>query len=146
MNRDLLKADLIRDEHLMLHAYDDATGLLLHPGYLLQGHPSIGVGRALDTNGITHVESMILLDDDLDVVIPGVRRALPWFVGLDEVRQRILCNMAFNMGIQGMLGFTKMLAAIRAGDHNTAAKEMLKSKWANQTGERAERLSRLMLT
>ena len=57
----------------------------------------------------------------------------------EEVKA-IITNMAFNMGKKGVAGFDKMLAAIKAQDWETAAKEMEDSKWFNQVGDRAKRL------
>jgi lysozyme len=37
-----------------------------------------------------------------------------------------------------------MLAALEQGDYETAAKEMLDSKWARQVGDRANRLAKMM--
>ena len=39
-----------------------------------------------------------------------------------------------------------MLAAMEQGDYQTAAKEMLASKWAVQVGRRAVELSKIMQT
>jgi lysozyme len=54
--------------------------------------------------------------------------------------ENILVNMAFNLGATRLRKFKKMLAAIEAGDYNTAADEMIDSKWYNQVGRRSRRL------
>ena len=64
--------------------------------------------------------------------------------GLDEVRQSVLLNMCFNLGIKGLLEFKNTLAFIDAGDWERAANGMLASKWAKQVGKRAIELSELM--
>jgi len=53
-------------------------------------------------------------------------------------------DMAFNMGVPRLCKFKKMWAAIYAGDYNTAAIEMLDSRWATQVGTRAIKLSKAM--
>ena len=63
---------------------------------------------------------------------------------LDEVRQSVLLNMCFNLGIKGLLEFKNTLAFIDAGDWERAANGMLTSKWAKQVGRRAIELSELM--
>ena len=73
-------------------------------------------------------------------------RALPWVTQLNEVRQRVLVDMAFNMGIVGLLSFKRTLATIQAGDYQQAATMMLDSRWAGQVGQRAERLAHMMVT
>jgi lysozyme len=52
--------------------------------------------------------------------------------------------MAFNLGISGLLKFKKTLKLIEEGNYKLAAKEMLKSKWANQVKNRAKHLSIMM--
>lgn len=126
--------------------------LRLHEGERLKpyrctaGKLTIGVGRNLEDRGITAAESAFLLSNDIDAVWTEVQRALPWVAGLDDVRQRVLHDMAFNLGIVGLLGFRRTLAAIEAGQYQQAATMMLDSRWARQVGGRAERLSRMMAT
>jgi len=62
------------------------------------------------------------------------------------VRQRVLLDMAFNLGISGLLKFKRTLKAIRAKQYEKAAEMMLDSRWATQVGQRAKRLSKMMAT
>ena len=48
--------------------------------------------------------------------------------------------MAFNLGINRLKKFKKFLAALQESDFETAAKEMIDSRWAEQVGPRATRL------
>lgn len=130
MNRDQLRAALIQDEGRRLKPYRDSLGVL-----------TIGVGRNLDTVGISARESDILLDNDIDAAIADCRKAFPWFDGLDSVRQGVLVNMAFNLGIVKLKKFTQTLAAVKRGDYAAAARGMLASKWATQVKGRAARLA-----
>jgi lysozyme len=126
--------------------------LRLHEGERLKpyrctaGKLTIGVGRNLEDRGITRDESAMLLSNDIGAMEAEVLRALPWVTQLNEVRQRVLIDMAFNMGIVGLLNFKRTLATIQAGDYQQAATMMLDSKWAKQVGQRAERLARMMAT
>ncbi len=126
--------------------------LRLHEGERLKpyrctaGKLTIGIGRNLEDRGITAAESAYLLGNDIAAVQQQVLNALPWAAQLDDVRQRVLLDMAFNMGIGGLLSFKNTLATIKAGDYTKAAAMMLDSKWAGQVGQRAERLSRMMAT
>jgi lysozyme len=65
---------------------------------------------------------------------------------LNDVRQRVLVDMAFSMGVVGLLNFKRTLATIQAGDYQQAATMMLDSRWAKQVGQRVERLARMMAT
>lgn len=126
--------------------------LRLHEGERLKpyrctaGKLTIGVGRNLDDRGITAQESAMLLENDIDAVEWDLRAALPWVQELDEVRQRVLLDMCFNLGLTGLLGFKRTLAAIKGGQYARASAMMLQSRWATQVGERATRLSQMMMT
>jgi len=133
MNREHLRRQLIRHEGLALKPYRDTTG-----------HLTIGVGRNLTDQGLTHEEAMALLDHDLVRVEREVRTAIPWFFELDDVRQGVLCNMAFNLGITKLLEFHETLTAIHRRDYMAAAAHMLDSYWARQVGHRAVELAEAM--
>jgi lysozyme len=126
--------------------------LRLHEGERLKpyrctaGKLTIGVGRNLDDRGITPAESAMLLANDISAVETELLRALPWASQLDEVRQRVLLDMAFNLGLPGLLEFRRTLATIQAGRYQQAAAMMLDSKWAAQVGQRARRLSQMMVS
>lgn len=133
------RAALIRQ--IRLH-----EGERLKPYRCTAGKLTIGVGRNLDDRGITSEESAMLLDNDIRLLEVELFRALPWASALDDVRQRVLLDMAFNLGLPGLLQFKRTLEAIRTGQYQQAATMMLDSLWARQVGQRAERLSRMMAT
>lgn len=72
--------------------------------------------------------------------------ALSWWRNLNDERQDVLVNMAYNMGVQGLLKFDHMLEACEGEDYAEAAAHMLESKWATQVSSRAKRLAKQMLT
>ena len=96
--------------------------------------------------GITPEESAYLLSNDIDKRQAELLRRAPWTATLDPVRFGALLNMAFQLGVDGLLGFTNTLALIHAGDYPGAAAGMLQSKWAQQTPARAQRLAQQMAT
>ena len=128
-----LKIELTRDEGLRLKPYRDTVGKL-----------TIGIGRNLDDVGISQDEAMHLLDNDIARTTAALDKAIPWWRSLNDVRQRVVVNMAFNLGVAGLLGFKNTLAAMKAGRYADAAGGMLASKWATQVGERAKRLADMM--
>ena len=130
-----LREQLARDEGLRLKPYRDDTG-----------HLTIGIGRNLDAEGISMAEADFMLDNDITAVTADVYSHLDWAYTLSEARRGVLLNMAFNLGIAGLLGFRHFLAAMKVGDWDTASKEMLDSHWAVQVGDRAHRLSHQVLT
>jgi lysozyme len=129
---------LRRDEGEVLHAYDDHLGFA-----------TIGVGRLIDKRkggGISAQESAYLLSNDVARVDAELRSRLPWFGQLDEVRQAALLNMGFQLGIAGLMEFTRSLACIRDGRFAEAETHLLQSKWATQTPARAKRVAHQIFT
>ncbi len=107
------------------------------------GIPTIGYGTKLP---ITEPEALLLLQSRLDPIIPQLQAALPWFNTLDGVRETALVAMAYQLGVEGVLGFHSMLAAIGTQDWQAAHDAALASKWAQQTPERAQETAQLILT
>ena len=100
MNRQLLLEQLERHEGLRLKPYRDTVGKL-----------TIGYGRNLDDRGISEDEAGFMLDNDIDLVVAELER-MPLFLSLNPVRQVVLANMAFNMGMPTLLTFRRMLGAL----------------------------------
>ena len=144
MDTALMVAELTRDESCRLVAYDDATGAPIKPGTTVKGHCTIGVGRALDARGISPAEAQYLLSNDIAAFTLGLQQAYTWFNGLDDVRQRCLINMAFNLGLGGLATFRSMLGCVAAQDYDGAAGAMEASVWYTQVGARAHRLTLAM--
>jgi lysozyme len=88
----------------------------------------------------------LLLANDIAEKTAQVLEALPWAARLSEPRLAVLINMAFQMGIRGLLRFKRMLGSVEDGQYDEAAMEMVDSLWAQQTPERAKRLAKQMLT
>lgn len=116
-------------------------------GYNLDANPlklsSSEIVHALK-NGMAEQEAERLLTRMVGRCIDQLDTGIPWCVDIDPVRHDALINMAYNLGIVGLLKFTKTLALIKAGDYPKAADEMLKSKWASDVGHRAVELSAQM--
>lgn len=114
------------------------------------GWDTIGVGRLVDSrkpgSGLRPSEIDFLLQNDIDDRVEALTRRLPWFQDLDDARRGVLLNMAFQLGIEGLLGFKNTLKLIETGDYAGAAKNMLLSKWATQTPARAKRMAEQMRT
>lgn len=107
---------------------------------------TIGYGRNIEERGISEDEAEYLLNNDIKLSEGELSKAFPWFSNLTPVRQAVLINMHFNMGLTRLKGFIKALPAIERGDYKTAAAEMLDSKWARQVGKRADELAKQMET
>lgn len=137
MTDDEFLAWLTKEEGKVKYAYQD------HLGYW-----TIGVGRLIDKKkggGLSDDEIAYLLKNDVDKVVQQVNTALPWASKLTSNRRAVLYAMAFQMGINGLLGFKNTLKMIERGDYEGAAKGMLNSKWARtDSPARAKRTAELM--
>ena len=143
-------------QRLVIH-----EGLRLQPYFCSKKKLTIGVGRCLETNpltneeervlgdwrhGITKCGAMYLLKNDVNKIIKELRSKISFFKTLDDERQYALIDMAFNIGIAGLLRFKKMLEALKNKDYRTASKECLNSKYAKDVGKRAERIANTIAT
>lgn len=121
-------------------------GIRSKPYLDTEGKLTIGVGRNLYDVGLSNDECLYLLEHDIQTARLGLMHQYPWFNNLDEVRQAVMINMTFNMGIGGFSKFILTIEHIRKGEYTKAAEEMLRSAWANQVGGRAIELSNMMET
>lgn len=122
---------------------ENFESLELKPYICPAGKLTIGFGRNLQDNGITRNEAEILLDNDLLNTKLELEDRLPIFTKLDDVRQDVLIQMAYNMGVPKLLGFKKTIDylevavfSLNNGDFSVAkshflyaSEEMLNSKW-----------------
>lgn len=110
------------------------------------GHLTIGYGRNITDRGISEGEARYMLWSDIQDTINGLRKDYWWFDELDDIRQEVVINMAFNLGLAGFAKFRNTIGYISDGNYRQAASNMLQSRWASQVGYRATELSRMMET
>lgn len=85
-------------------------------------------------------EALALFDYDVKKVMMGLKTSLPFFNDAPEHIRAVLINMAFQMGINGLLKFKKMLRAMEEGDYEKAAMQIEDSKYYKDTPNRARRV------
>lgn len=128
------------------------TQVKRHEGYRRQvytdtaGVETIGYGLNLRHRGLTEKQASVLLSDHLVEVWDALADRLNWFENLNPVRQSALVEMAFNLGIGGLMKFKRMLRAMAYCDWDRASAQALDSKWAQQVGARAETIARQIKT
>lgn len=135
MNRTRLSKQLESDEGKRPRMYLD-TG----------GKWTAGVGRNLSDRAFSEDEIQLMLANDIDLAVKDARQLVPGFDQLNDVRQEVLANMALNLGYSRLAGFKKFITAVNSSEFAVASLEMLDSKWAQQVGARAQRLSAAMRT
>lgn len=108
------------------------------------GYLTVGVGRNIEQNGLRDSEINLMLENDINETYRELCDKWPKILLLDDARQNVLVNMAFNLGVPRLMNFVKMFNALSLADYELAANEMLDSRWAVQVGNRALELSRQM--
>ena len=140
MNLEQLQIELAADEGCKLEIYLD------HLGY-----PTVGIGYLITEDDDMHgleVGSEVsqelvdeLFHDDVQRTLRDCEFLYSDFNDLPEDAQLIIANMCFQLGRPRLSGFKKMTAAVDARDFHEASRQMLDSKWAKQTPNRANRLA-----
>ena len=120
-----------------------AGALTIGYGHNLDARPLTGLGEGAK---IDEPRARKILFEDVRMLGVALDRALPWWRKAGEARSAVLLNMAFNMGLAGLLGFHATLQAVREGRWEDARSGMLASKWAGQVGRRASELAEQMVT
>jgi len=127
--KDLLES-IKHHEGFVEHVYDDSLGI-----------PTIGYGFA--------IKDLVLEEDLCDEILLRKLRILgrsvmgkfPFFDSLPSDCKDVLMEMCYQLGVTGVSKFKKALKAMEDGDWEKAADEMLDSKWAKQTPNRAKEMS-----
>ena len=93
---------------------------------------------------LSESELDLLLDEDLELALGDARAVVANFEELDQARQIVLVDMAFNLGRTRLAGFRRMCAALERKDFVAAAREMQDSSWYRQVRSRGERNVQVM--
>lgn len=140
---EIVKEDLIRHEGYVTEIYLDSENL-----------PTFGIGHLVTENDMeytwpvgTPVTDERILDvfhKDCDVAYTDACALVLNFAGQETDAQRVLVNMAFNLGRNRLSQFKKFLKAVNEGNYKKAADEMVDSKWYRQVKRRGEELVEIM--
>jgi lysozyme len=130
----ILRARLTRTEGRRNRPYVDTVGKL-----------TIGIGHNLTDKGISDSIVDALFVEDISQAERDAK-TLVAYEKIDPIRQTVLIDMVFNIGIDKLREFKNTLSYIARGAFEEAADEMLRSEWAKQVGNRAIELSRIIRT
>jgi lysozyme len=101
--------------------------------------PEVVPGLVWDDNMVDDA-----LQLDIATATQGCEDNIPCFNSLNDARQGVLIGMAFQMGVQGLLGFTTFLGLVNSGQFTAAAEDLRNTRWAHQTPTRANRMATQM--
>ena len=130
---------MIEDIKQMLLKHE---GMRTFPYKCSEGKLTIGVGKNLEANGITEEEAMYLLDNDIKRVTDNLDKMWPIWRQLPPKAQMVSIDATFQMGISGWMNFRHTRALMEMGCFLEASEEILRSKYAIQTPNRAAYNSR----
>lgn len=131
MNEYNLDLELVKQRLL------DFEGMVLKPYHCKQNYLTIGVGRNLESNGITEEEALYLLENDLNQTIAKLDKQWEIWRTFPAKAQQVCIDLVFNMGINTFMSFRKTRAFMELGEWEKAGDELLNSKYAEQVGRRA---------
>lgn len=144
MDLSKLVTELQKDEGFRPYVYDDANGKPVIPGYTMVGHPTIGYGWALDKDLCSQELGGLILNYQASDSYSRLLKDIPWLSGKPESIQRALANIAFNIGVQGLLRFYVFVSLIQQGRYTDAANDLGTTLWFKQVGQRAVRIQELI--
>ena len=107
---------------------------------------TVGIGFNLDDVGLSHEESRVILKMRLRAIESQLSQLLHGYDAHNDARQAALADMAYQMGVNGLLKFKRSLAYMAAIDYDSAADEFLNSNWAKQTPIRAKKVTEMIRT
>ena len=119
-------------------------GLGLRPYRDSLGNATIGYGHFLRVPISRHASEAILRDDIMHAYMDLFSIPSSATFALSQNRREVLVEMIFNLGLNGVLNFKKMIKALTWKDFDQAAHEMLDSLWAKQVKSRAIELADMM--
>jgi lysozyme len=141
--KEIIKEDLIKHEGFKDEIYLDTEGLATFGiGHLVTeddmeyGWP---VGTPVTPERIDNV-----FEEDFEIAVTDAKAL---FLNLDsqpDQVQRVVVNMAFNLGRSRLGKFKKMITAVNEGNYQEAANQMVDSRWYNQVGNRSVELENWM--
>ena len=89
---------------------------------------------------------MTILEHDLQSAIKGAQDLMSenGCTDIDEIAEELIIEMVFQLGKTGVSKFRNMWKHLSALEYSAAASEMLDSRWAKQTPNRAQAMSAQM--
>ena len=104
------------------------------------------MGRNLEDCGISEDEARYLLKNDIQNFHEELTERFYFYKYLEGARKDALLNLAFNMGVPRLATFVKALDFMSQRKYKEAADEFLRSRWADQVGNRATEVAAMIRT
>ena len=124
--------------------------LKIHEGYkptvykCTEGVDTIGVGFAIKDLNLSEEVCELILREKLEVLEGRFESKFDWFKDSPVEVRNVMLNMAYQLGFRGFCKFKKTIGYLEDAEWEKASEEMLDSKWAKQTPNRAKELSKII--
>ena len=118
-----------------------------HEGYrsrvykCTEGYDTIGYGFAIKDLVLSEEVCEMILIEKLEFLEKSIKNRFSWYDESPQVIKEVIMNMCYQLGVSGFSKFKKTTSYLSKGDYKSASVEMLDSKWARQTPNRAKDLS-----
>lgn len=130
MNFDKLKESVKKHEGYRAKVYKDTLG-----------YDTIGYGFAVKDLVLDKDVASIILERKLARLVAECYCTFPWLASAPSSIEEVVVEMCYQLGVRGFSKFRKTIELLKSGDYIMASEEMLDSRWANQTPNRANELS-----
>ena len=108
------------------------------------GIDTIGYGFAIKDLELDQDIADQILQRKLDQLIVRIKKTFGWYNKLPLKAKNVVANMCYQLGIKGFSKFRKTLSYLKRHEWEEASVEMLDSRWARQTPNRAVELSNII--
>lgn len=88
----------------------------------------------------------LMLRSEIESLLPQLETQLGYWSDLGDDRAAAMVDLAFNLGLSGLLAFKKTHAFLAQGKWSDAAHELLDSQYAKDVGARAVRIAIMLKT
>ena len=124
--------------------------LKIHEGYkstvykCTAGVHTIGIGFAIKDLNLSEEVCEMILTEKLEALEERFEKKFDWFHTSPVEVRNVMLNMAYQLGFAGFCKFKKTIAYLEEAEWEKASEEMLDSRWAKQTPNRAKELSEII--
>ena len=132
MVRNLIE-NIKESEGFVEHVYDDSLGI-----------PTIGFGFAIKDLILDEDIASEILVRKVEKLAKRVEAKFDWFNEANDDIKEVVIEMCYQLGLGGFSKFKKTISYLESKDYKSASVEMLDSKWATQTPNRAKKLSEVV--
>jgi len=105
------------------------------------GFDSIGYGFAVKDLVLDEDIANIILQRKLEALIRSIEFKFSWYADLPNAVKDVVIEMCYQLGVTGFSKFKKTIAYLQNKQWKEASVEMLDSRWAKQTPNRAKEMS-----